>query len=132
MESSHGKPLLEDKRKAMYRFMDEREMHLSTRWFHYSPPETFSRMFRSPDWALWRNSEFEAAIESMRGLQQGREADRTQIWAANGVQVVRLQVVDAESIKEPEPAELPPDLSRTRSDPHHRVPHPAHHASGAR
>src|SRR5689334_16201931 len=77
-------------------------MHLSTRWFHYSPPETFSHMFRSPDWALWTTSQFEAAIETMRGLQQDREADRTQVWTANGVQVVRLQVVDAASIREPE------------------------------
>jgi hypothetical protein len=90
------------KGKAGFRFLDEREMNLSTRWFHYSPPETFSHMFRSPDWALWRKRDFEAAIETMRSLQQGREADRTQLWAANGVQVVRLQVVNAESIKEPE------------------------------
>lgn len=87
-----------------FRFLDEREMHLTARWFHYSPPETFAQMFRSPDWALWGNGEFEAAIETMRGLRKGpgREADRTQVWAAKGVDVVRLQVVDAESIKEPE------------------------------
>ena len=71
--------------KDGFRFLDEREMHLTTRWFHYSPPETFSHMFRSPDWALWRNGEFEAATETMRGLRKrpGREADRTQVWAAN-------------------------------------------------
>jgi hypothetical protein len=90
--------------KDGFRFLDEREMHLTTRWFHYSPPETFSHMFRSPDWALWQSGEFEAAIETMRGLWKGpgREADRTQVWVANGVDVVRLQVVDAESINEPE------------------------------
>jgi hypothetical protein len=87
-----------------FRFLDEREMHLTKRWFHYSPPETFSHMFRSPDWALWQGGEFEAAIQTMCDLRKGpgREADRTQVWAANGVDVVRLQVVDAESIKEPE------------------------------
>ena len=86
-----------------FRFLDECEMHLTARWFHYSPPETFSQMFRSPDWALWRSGEFEAAIETMSGLGKGpgREADRTRVWAANGVDVVRLQMVDAESIKEP-------------------------------
>lgn len=90
--------------KDGFRFLDEREMHLSVRWFHYSPPETFSHMFRSPDWMLWRRGEFEAAIEMMRGFDtsRGREADRARIWAANGVDVVRLQVVDAESIEQPE------------------------------
>jgi hypothetical protein len=89
--------------KDGFRFLDEREMHLKVRWFHYSPPETFSHMFRSPDWPLWRDGEFETAIETMRGLPatSGREADRARAWAENGVEVVRLQVVDEESIREP-------------------------------
>lgn len=86
-----------------FRFLDEREMRLRKRWLHYSPPETFSQMFRSPDWLLWKDGKFEASVAAMRTAlaQRDREATRELLWLSAGVQVVRLQVVDAESIRDP-------------------------------
>jgi hypothetical protein len=84
-----------------FAFMDEREPRLSRRWFHYSPPETFAFMFRSPDWLLWRQGHFTEAVDAMRVIRdrRGRESARAQHWAGNGVQVTRLQVVNAEAIQ---------------------------------
>lgn len=85
-----------------FAFLDERESRLSSRWFHYSPPETFSFMFRSPDWLLWRQGRFTEAVHAMRDIRErrDRESDRARQWAANGVRAMRLQVVDAASIRE--------------------------------
>jgi hypothetical protein len=87
------------KGKAGFAFLDEREMHLRVRWFHYSPPETFSHVFRSPDWFQWREGDFTGAIATMKGLE--RKPDRARAWATNGVSAVRAQVVDAASIADP-------------------------------
>jgi hypothetical protein len=85
-----------------FAFLDEREGRLTRRWFHYSPPETFAFMFRSPDWLLWRQGQFTKAVDAMRVIrdQRGPESHRARQWAANGVQVTRLQVVDAASTRE--------------------------------
>jgi hypothetical protein len=60
-------------------------------------------MFRSPDWFLWQDGRFEAAIDAMIRIRgsAGRESDRTKVWSDNGVDIVRLQVVDAVSLEEP-------------------------------
>jgi hypothetical protein len=85
-----------------FAFLDERERRLTRRWFHYSPPETFSFTFRSPDWLLWREGKLTAAVDAMREIRdrRGRESLRASRWAANGVRVTRLQVVDAASLRE--------------------------------
>lgn len=85
-----------------FNFLDEREVRLTRRWFHYSPPETFSQLFRSPDWLLWRDGELEAAVDAMHGVlaDRGREAEREQLWRRNGLDVVRVQVVDAASLRD--------------------------------
>jgi hypothetical protein len=82
-----------------FRFLDERELSLRARWFHYSTPEVFAHQFRSPDWLLWRDGDFEAAVRTMLGLQPKTHRART--WRRNGVQVTRVQVVEAGSVKEP-------------------------------
>jgi hypothetical protein len=83
-----------------FRFLDEREMRLTSRWFHYSPTETFSELFRSPDWFLWREHRFTEALQVMAtaGANPDHETSRERRWAASGVRAVRLQVVDAESV----------------------------------
>jgi hypothetical protein len=87
------------KGKAGFAFLDEREMHLKASWFHYSPPETFSHVFRSPDWFQWRDGDLAGSIETMKGLE--RKPDRARAWAEHGVSAVRAQVVDAPSIDDP-------------------------------
>lgn len=83
-----------------FRFLDEREMWLTSRWFHYSTTEVFAGQFRSPDWFLWRAGRFVPAVARMRSLPT--RADRDEAWQANGVQATRVQVVDAASIRAPE------------------------------
>lgn len=91
------------KGKSGFAFLEERETRLSRRWFHYSPPETYSQMFRSPDWLLWKSGDLTGAVRAMfeRTRDGQRENDRGQVWARNGVDVHRLQVVDARSLADP-------------------------------
>ncbi|GAB3259942.1 hypothetical protein [Kineosporia babensis] len=91
------------KGKTGFAFLEERETRLKQRWFHYSPPETFSHMFRSPDWLLWKDGDLTGSVKAMyEHTQDGeRENDRSKVWARNGVAVHRLQVVDAASLADP-------------------------------
>jgi hypothetical protein len=82
-----------------FRFLDERELGLRNRWFHYSTPEVFAHQFASPDWLRWKDGDFEAAVRTMLGLQT--KTDRARSWQKNGVRVTRVQAVDAASLKEP-------------------------------
>jgi hypothetical protein len=52
-----------------FHLLDDREMHLRKRWFHYSPPATFSTRFRSPTGLLWREGHFEEVIEILHGIR---------------------------------------------------------------
>lgn len=85
--------------KEGFRFLDEREMRLTSWWFHYSTTEVFAGQFRSPDWQLWRAGDFDAAVATMRGLTT--RADRQEVWRVEGVRVTRVQVVDCAAIRDP-------------------------------
>lgn len=82
-----------------FRFLDEREMRLEERWFHYSTTEVFAGQFRSPDWLLWRDGRFREALRVMR--EAPIRGDRARVWRDRGVRAVRVQVVDAGSLREP-------------------------------
>jgi hypothetical protein len=87
------------KGKAGFAFLDERELRLRRRWFHYSTPEVFAGQFRSPDWALWAAGDREGAVRVMRTLPV--KTDRARTWRRAGVHVARLQVVDAQVLADP-------------------------------
>jgi hypothetical protein len=87
------------KGKAGFAVLDERELQLRSRWFHYSTPEVFAGHFRSPDWIAWQSGDIDEALRLMH--RAPRRTDRTAIWAAAGVAVTRVQVVDAVSLADP-------------------------------
>lgn len=87
------------KGKAGFAFLDDRELTLRFRWFHYSTPELFAGHFRSPDWLAWRAGNIDEAIHLMRTAP--RKTHREAVWEAAGIHVARVQVVDAAALADP-------------------------------
>jgi len=82
-----------------FAFLDERELRLRSRWFHYSTLDVFWRFFRSPDWQLWQQARYEDALRLMLADTDGiaRNRARARVWADAGVQVTRAQAIDVDA-----------------------------------